>query len=159
MFSIIRPGGVPCKDPVFLPGYKKLTLMWISRHRGAPLGAEILVDHWPIPLEKVHEKIAYLHRNPIAAGFRQVPYFYRWSSASLLFAARPDIVEGMTMASQFSAAKKRKALFNQSRHPGQLAYRQGRHGLAGLFCGYPAGRKTVPICRKLYVRYEQWPYR
>lgn len=95
-----------CVD--FANRYKKLTLMWISRHRGAPLGAEILVDHWPIPLEKVHEKIAYLHRNPIAAGFRQVPYFYRWSSASLLFAARPDIVEGMTMASQFSAAKKER---------------------------------------------------
>lgn len=95
-----------CTD--FADRYKKLTLMWISHHRGAPLGVEILVDHWPISREKVHEKIAYLHRNPLAAGFRQVPYFYRWSSASLLFASRPDIINGMTMATQLSKRNKEK---------------------------------------------------
>lgn len=97
----------------FIERYKKLILMWICRHRGSSLGAEIELGHWPVPREKVHEKIAYLHRNPVAAGFRQLPYFYRWSSAPLLFSGRPDIVEGMTMASDLSAAK--KARFVSSR--------------------------------------------
>lgn len=100
-----------CVD--FINRYKKLTLMWISRHRGTPLGEEIILGHWPIPREKVHEKIVYLHRNPIAAGFRQLPYFYRWSSASLLFSNRPDRLEGMTQASQLSAAKKERLLFSR----------------------------------------------
>ena len=92
----------------FVDRYKKLTLMWISSHRGVSLGEEIEVGHWPISRDKVHEKIVYLHRNPVAAGFRQLPYFYRWSSASLLFSKRPDIIESMTMASGISASKKAK---------------------------------------------------
>ena len=91
--------------------------MWISKHRGVPLEEEVLVDHWPIPWEKVHEKIAYLHRNPIAAGFKQVPYFYRWSSASLLFSGRPDILDSMTKASQLSAAKKERIFYSRVEIP------------------------------------------
>lgn len=101
----------------FVDRYKKLTLMWISKHRGVPLEEEILVGHWPIPWEKVHEKIAYLHRNPIAAGFKQVPYFYRWSSASLLFSGRPDILDSMTKASQLSAAKKERIFYSRIEIP------------------------------------------
>ena len=92
----------------FVDRYKKLTLMWISSHRGVSLGEEIEVGHWPISRDKVHEKIVYLHRNPVAAGIKQLPYFYRWSSASLLFSGRPDIPEAMTRASGISASKKAK---------------------------------------------------
>lgn len=49
--------------------------------RKVAVSADLLEDK-----EAVMSIIVYVHRNPIEAGFRFDPRFYKWSSASLLFA-------------------------------------------------------------------------
>ena len=70
---------------LLVANYKKLTAMWISKYRGSALSESIEVGHWFVKPDKVGEKIAYVLRNPVAAGLRVVPHGYRWSSANLMF--------------------------------------------------------------------------
>ena len=70
---------------LFADNYKKLTSMWVSRHRGQPLLETIDVGHWFIPPQRTGEKIAYVLRNPVSAGLRVTPQGYKWSSAHLMY--------------------------------------------------------------------------
>ncbi len=101
----------------FLNLYKKLTLMWIATHRGAPLNGEIVLGHWPVARDKVHEKVVYYHRNPYVAGLKTLPYYYKWSSAGLLFADRKEQMKGLTKASDLSAECKRRYMYSRVEVP------------------------------------------
>lgn len=101
----------------FLNLYKKLTLMWIATHRGTPLNGDIVLGHWPVARDKVHEKVVYYHRNPYAAGYRILPYYYKWSSAGLPFADRKEQIKGLIKASELSAECKRKYLYSRVEVP------------------------------------------
>ena len=101
----------------FLNLYKKLTLMWIATHRGAPLNGEIVLGHWPVARDKVHEKVVYYHRNPFAAGLKVLPYYYKWSSAGLLFADRKEQMKGLTKASDLSAECKKRYMYSRVEVP------------------------------------------
>lgn len=70
---------------LFAANYKKLLLMWIAKHRGTSISEPVEIGHWFIPQEKVADKIAYVLRNPLAAGLKVTPQGYRWSSAHLMF--------------------------------------------------------------------------
>lgn len=70
---------------LFATNYKKLLLMWIAKHRDTAISESVEIGHWFIPQEKVADKIAYVLRNPVAAGLKVVPQGYRWSSAHLMF--------------------------------------------------------------------------
>lgn len=70
---------------LFAANYKKLLLMWIAKHRDTTISEPVEIGHWFIPQEKVADKIAYVLRNPVAAGLKVTPQGYRWSSAHLMF--------------------------------------------------------------------------
>ena len=71
--------------------YHRLTMTWQKKHRdGSPITETWEYDAWQIMgNEDLKEKIAYVFRNPMAAGQAVVPTNYRWSSAGLVFAAGP----------------------------------------------------------------------
>ena len=72
---------------LFMENYKQATELWL-RHHGTENGPRKMwrIGHWLIPdKERLRATIAYIHRNPTAAGMAISPAGYRWSSASLLF--------------------------------------------------------------------------
>jgi len=73
---------------LFMENYKHLTERWLRLHgHGNSPGKVWKIDHWLIAdQERLRTTIAYIHRNPTAAGMAVSPAGYRWSSASLLFA-------------------------------------------------------------------------
>lgn len=72
---------------LFIESYKQTTELWL-RHHGEVNGPgkSWRIGHWPIrDRERLRTTIAYIHRNPTAAGMAVSPAGYRWSSASLVF--------------------------------------------------------------------------
>ena len=67
--------------------YHRLTMTWQANHRSGSVVQEPWeFDAWRIyDQEDLQEKIAYVLRNPMAAGQAIVPTNYRWSSAGLVF--------------------------------------------------------------------------
>lgn len=71
----------------FIENYKTTTELWL-RHHGTDNGPGKIwrIGHWLIAdKERLRATIAYIHRNPTAAGMAYSPSGYRWSSASLVF--------------------------------------------------------------------------
>ena len=71
----------------FMESYKQTTELWLRHHGdGNGPGKIWRIGHWLIQdKERLRTTIAYIHRNPTAAGMAVSPAGYRWSSASLLF--------------------------------------------------------------------------
>lgn len=67
--------------------FHRLTMVWQTKHRtGSPVQETWKYDAWLLSdKEDVKEKIAYVLRNPMAAGQAFLPTTYRWSSAGLVF--------------------------------------------------------------------------
>ena len=74
--------------------YHRLTMTWQKKHRdGNPVTETWEYDAWRISdNQDLKEKIAYVLRNPMAAGQAVVPTNYRWSSAGLVYAAGPGVI-------------------------------------------------------------------
>ncbi len=72
---------------LFMESYKQTTELWLRHHGGDNSPGKIWrIGHWLIAdKERLRAAIAYIHRNPTAAGMAFSPEGYRWSSASLLF--------------------------------------------------------------------------
>lgn len=117
----------------FINQYKKLTLMWIKTHQGRFLNGEIIIGHWPVSRDKLHEKIVYLHRNPYAAGMKTLPFFYRWSSAGLLFADRKEQVKDLIKAADLSAERKRKYMHSRVEVPSHWLFTEDGMVWPGCF--------------------------
>lgn len=101
----------------FIKRYKKLTAMWVTRHRGRQLIETPIIGYWPIPYEKIVDKISYVLRNPVAAGMGIHPAAYRWSSASLMFSqAKPDIW-GIRNTENISMKGKRRIAYTRQLLP------------------------------------------
>ena len=68
--------------------FHRLTMSWQHKHRfGSPVDEPWVYDAWQITdQDDLREKIAYVLRNPMAAGLAYAPMNYRWSSAGLVFA-------------------------------------------------------------------------
>ena len=73
--------------------YHRLSMTWQKKHRdGSPVSETWEYDAWRIKdNDDLKEKIAYVFRNPMAAGQAVVPTNYRWSSAGLVFAVGPNV--------------------------------------------------------------------
>ena len=72
---------------LFMVTYKNATERWLRHHRdkNGP-GKNWRIGHWLIEdKDRLKTTIAYVHRNPTAAGMAVSPAGYRWSSASLVF--------------------------------------------------------------------------
>ena len=101
----------------FVARYKKLTSMWLVRHRGRNITQKMEIGHWPVAADKLAEKIIYVLRNPVAAGFKLVPSAYRWSSASLLFCNAGTPRWGSVSAGSLSVSKRRVKGYTRVRIP------------------------------------------
>ena len=101
----------------YVADYKKLTAMWISKHRGTALMEKIETGCWFVPQYKLGEKIIYVLRNPVAAGLRVTAQGYRWSSAYYMFNDwKPD---SFVMASDLSARALNKIFSSRETVPGK----------------------------------------
>lgn len=71
--------------------YHRLTMVWQGHHRdGNPVSEPWEYDAWQIcDEEDLKEKVAYVLRNPMAAGQAWVPTNYPWSSGPLAFGGEP----------------------------------------------------------------------
>ena len=79
--------GVETDCDLFMEFYKQATELWLRHHgQGNHPGKIWRIGHWLIQdKERLRSTIAYIHRNPTAAGMAISPAGYRWSSASLVF--------------------------------------------------------------------------
>lgn len=80
--------GLEADCNLFMENYKQATELWLRHHgKGNGPGKMWNIGHWLIgDRDRLRTTIAYIHRNPTAAGMSVSPAGYRWSSASLLFA-------------------------------------------------------------------------
>ena len=80
--------------------FHRLTMTWQANHRsGAAIQESWEIDAWQISdNDDLQEKIAYVFRNPMAAGMAYAPTNYRWSSAGLVF-SNQGFPEGSTVGS------------------------------------------------------------
>ena len=89
---------------VFVADYKRLTGIWIRNNR-----KERLHDNmdfgcgYPIASrESLRERIAYVLRNPMAAGINLTPAGYRWGTGILMFSNNSWITDSSRKVSSFS---------------------------------------------------------
>lgn len=101
----------------FVRRYKKLTSMWITEHRGTPLIEVPGIGLWPIPNEKIVDKITYVLRNPVAAGMGIHPAAYRWSSATLMFSKANSAFWGKRNTEEISMKGKRRIAYTRQMLP------------------------------------------
>ena len=95
----------------FVENYKRLTAIWIRKHRGRPLADTIETgEGWLIRPDNLGNKIVYLLRNPVAAKMRFVPHGYRWSSANLMFSDNATLLAGTKKVSEFSLREFRRMI-------------------------------------------------
>ena len=94
----------------YVANYKRLTSIWIVKHRGRPIAEEIKTDGWIIRPDQLGNKIVYLLRNPVAAKMRCVPHGYRWSSANLMFSDSSTILASAKRVSDFSLREMRRKI-------------------------------------------------
>ena len=95
----------------FVENYKRLTAIWIRKHRGRQLADTIETGvGWLIRPDNLGNKIVYLLRNPVAAKMRFVPHGYRWSSANLMFSDNATLLAGAKKVSEFSLREFRRMI-------------------------------------------------
>lgn len=105
--------GLEVDCDLFMEQYKTATELWLRHHgNGNNPGKLWRIGHWIIQdKERLRSTIAYIHRNPTAAGMAYTPTGYRWSSASLLFADNNWIRLSGKRVGSFGV-NERKRLFN-----------------------------------------------
>lgn len=131
----------------FVDNYKKLTAMWVAKHRGRPLADKFTTGSFSIHPAKVGEKIAYLFRNPVAAGLRTTPQGYRWSSASIMFSDTKQILLGARMISDLSYRERRKLFSSHTSLPEDWIVQADGVIWPGCYTDYKAAETHFPSVR------------
>lgn len=131
----------------FVDNYKKLTAMWVAKHRGRPLADTFTTGSFSIHPAKVGEKIAYLFRNPVAAGLRTTPQGYRWSSASIMFSNIKQILLGARMISDLSYRESRKLFSSHPSLPEDWIVQADGVIWPGCYTDYKAAETHFPSVR------------
>ena len=105
---------------LFIEYYKQATELWLRHHgRENGPGKNWRIGRWLIPdKERLRNTIAYIHRNPTAAGMAFTPAGYRWSSASLLFADSTWILQFGKRVDSFSGQEQIRIFNSKTRIPG-----------------------------------------
>ncbi len=99
--------------------YRFLTSIWIGHHRDEKLNSGMEFEGWPIhSREKLKEKVAYVLRNPVAAGIKTVASGYRWGSGKLMFCDNSDILPLLRGMSDMSEREKNRILGTRFDIPG-----------------------------------------
>ena len=114
---IAKGTGAGCTD--FIRLYKRLRSSWIgSRYNERqPLkDADISLKRID-SAEYLLTAIAYVLRNPVAAGLPVMPGGYRWCSASLYFHAKPFFLPGSRKVSEMSVSERHLLLKSRVAFP------------------------------------------
>ena len=127
----------------FANTYRRLTSYWIGKYRGTPLSEAMELGHWPVSRANLAEKIAYVLRNPLAAGMNYVPSGYRWSSGFLLFRDNSALLEGAKKAEDISLAYFRRITFSKEEPP--VGWRVLPNGLI-----WPGDYVDASFCEKIF---------
>ena len=104
---------------LFMENYKQTTELWLRHHGGDNLsGKTWQIGHWLIPdKERLRTTIAYIHRNPTAAGLAVSPAGYRWSSASLMYTDNGWMLEFGRKIGTLSIYERRRVLHSKTAPP------------------------------------------
>ena len=104
---------------LFMENYKQATELWLRHHGGDNLpGKTWQIGHWLIPdRNRLRAVIAYIHRNPTAAGMAFSPAGYRWSSASLMYADNAWMVRSGRRVGTLSIYERRRILQSKTELP------------------------------------------
>ena len=131
----------------FINTYKKLTSMWIVKHRKRPLADTFTTGSFPISPSKVGEKIAYLLRNPVAGGLRITPQGYKWSSGNLMFSDVKSALTGARNIGNFSYREKRRLLSSHTTIPENWMVRTDGLIWPGCYTDYKTAEAFFPSVR------------
>ena len=106
---------------LFMENYKQATELWLRHHGGDNLPGKIWrIGHWLIPdKERLRATIAYVHRNPMAAGMAVTPAGYRWSSASLMYSDNSWMQDLGRKIGSLSVYERRKILQSKTELPAE----------------------------------------
>jgi len=139
---------------IFMANYRKLSEMWISKHReNNTLERNWEIDFWQIKnKETLEETIAYIHRNPVAAGMKVTPSGYMWSSASLYFNQNSALRESSQPVSSFSLRKIRELTFTKTTLPNDWLVLPNGMILPECYTNYKLGEKYFDTARE-YMYY------
>ncbi|MCR4824557.1 MAG: hypothetical protein K5849_04275 [Bacteroidales bacterium] len=113
--------GLEADCDMFMEYYKQATELWLRHRDGENKPGKIWrIGHWLIAdRERLRTTIAYIHRNPMAAGMAYSPGGYRWSSASLLFSDRDMIRNYGKRVDSISGNARRRLFHSKTEVPGE----------------------------------------
>ena len=124
---------------LFMERYKMTTELWLRHHGGDNRPGKVWrIGHWLIAdKDRLRATIAYIHRNPMAAGMAYTPTGYRWSSASLPYADQTWIqLYGRRMDS-ISGNERRRLFHSKTEVPGDWILLPDGMLWIGDFVDYP----------------------
>lgn len=99
---VLKGGREECNN--FIISYKSYVCMYMTKNSGRCLSETIMAGASKIGSpEQLRTVIAYVLRNPVAAGYGYIPQDYRWSSAALYFR---DTADGMSVTPEKNASKR-----------------------------------------------------
>ena len=106
---------------LFMERFKLSTELWLRYHgRENSPGKKWRIGHWLIPdPERLCNTIAYIHRNPMAAGMAYTPGGYRWSSGSLPFADATFVTRYGKRVDHFSRNDQKRLFCSKIQVPGE----------------------------------------
>lgn len=118
----------------FINEYKRMTGIWIRKNGFEPLAGDFDVSMKEVDSpEYLLTTIAYIHRNPMVAGFQYRIECYPWSSASLYFSSKPSGTDNQTEkwlpASSIGQLRMRELIRSHIRIPGEWLV-----DLKGMIC-------------------------
>lgn len=123
---------------LFMEHFKLSTELWLHHHgRENGPGKRWQVGHWLIPdKERLRNTIAYIHRNPMAAGMAYTPSGYRWSSASLPFADTTFVTSFGKRVGSLSRNDQKRLFCSKTQVPGDWILLPGGMIWPGEFVKY-----------------------
>lgn len=129
---ILMSGSAECARN-FINEYKRLTGIWVRKHGCGQIIGDFDVRMKEVDtLEYLLTTVAYIHRNPMVAGFPYRIECYPWSSAALYFSGdnnytqmclRSDPIGNWFPASSIGELRMRKLLCSHKRIPGEWMVR------------------------------------
>ncbi len=146
---IIRGTEVGCNG--FIWQYKRLRNRQIKARYGVARSIEmsgVLVKRIA-SLDYMETAMAYVMRNPTAAGLATMPSEYKWSSAHLYFSGKSFHNPGFTRLGDYSVRRKRRLFKTWTSLPDEYLVEDGRMIFPGSYVDYKTVEKFYRSPKRL----------